>query len=118
MRLCGCNPNIDYTPVAWAMRTWPSDGPPRVRETAEAETTVTAFEGLGSDLQAQLLFLKALCWYRFTAQMWTVQFDWKGTRHQICWEPNPDYTLQQMLAYYLDHGYAPELHMEYLRRQS
>lgn len=100
------------------MRTWPSDGPPRVRETAEAETTVTAFEGLGSDLQAQLLFLKALCWYRFTAQMWTVQFDWKGTRHQICWEPNPDYTLQQMLAYYLDHGYAPELHMEYLRRQS
>lgn len=108
-RLCGCRPDIDYKPVQWAMREWPKNGPPRVRETAEAETTVTAFEGLPENVRGVLTLLNATCWYQFPAQMWTFRIEWKGHLQDLVWEPNQHYGIRDFLAYFMDHDHAPSL---------
>lgn len=110
-RLCGLNPNIDYTPIQWALRTVfrDPDVPPQVLGTVEAETTVTAYEALSDAERAILLLLNAECHYRFPDQVWTIRIDLHGNRFQFAYQADRGYTLKEFIGYILDHGYCPAL---------
>lgn len=111
-RICGLNPGIDYHPVRWALREFRQDTTPRVRETVEAETTVTAYEGLSDDDRAALLILNGRAHYRFIDQTWTIQIDLKGQRISFAFQEGHGYTLKSFIGYLLDHGHCPALDVE------
>lgn len=102
-RLCGLNPTIDYTPVKWALSN----------KSVEAETTLTAYEGLAEDERAILVLLNGACVYHFRTGIWSISIDHMGEEICFIYHAGMGYTLKEFIGYFLDHGNFPWLeHIE------
>ena len=110
-RLCGLNPTIDYSPVKWALRY--SEGCPRVINTFEAETSVTAYESLSDDDRAILLLLNGRFETGYLADTRKITIDFRGKRFEFFFRSGYNHTLKSFIGHLLDYGYCPDMDYQF-----